>query len=81
MKYSFTARFIRSYRKFPQEVQTKFNKQLSYLLENLNHPSLHAKKYDEVNMIWQGRVDRNVRFYFQIQEDSYILLDIQKHPK
>lgn len=81
MKYSFTARFKRSYNKFPQNIQLKFDKQLEYLLENINHPSLHCKKYHETFGIWQGRVDRNIRFYFQIQNDIYILLDISHHAK
>lgn len=81
MKYAFTSRFIRSYRAFPTTIQNKFNKQLAYLLENLKHPSLRAKKYDEVQGIWQARVDRDVRYYFLIQEDTYIILDIQTHPK
>jgi mRNA-degrading endonuclease RelE of RelBE toxin-antitoxin system len=81
MKYSFTARFIRSYRKFPFLIQQRFDKQLGYLLKNINHPSLHAKKYDETSGIWQGRVDKSLRFYFLIQDDVYILLDIQRHAK
>ena len=81
MKYSLTERFIQSYRDFPSDIQKKFDKQLGHLLSNLKHPSLHAKKYDEVRGIWQGRVDRNIRFYFLIEDDVYILLDISKHKK
>lgn len=81
MKYSFTTKFIRSFGKFPKTIQEKFEKQLAYLLEDLKHPSLHAKKYDEEKGIWQARVDRSVRFYFLIENDNYILLDIQHHAK
>ena len=31
----------------PVPVQKAFIKQLNFLIRNLNHPSLHAKKYDE----------------------------------
>ena len=34
-----------------------FVKQSKFLLENLRHPSLHAKKYDEARNLWQARVD------------------------
>lgn len=51
MKYSFTLRFIRSYHKLPEDTQKKFDKQLKYLLDNLKHPSLRAKKFDEVKGI------------------------------
>lgn len=79
MKYSFTRRFIHSYHNFPSNTQKKFDKQLKHLLENIRHPSLKAKKFNEEKEIWQARVDREIRFYFLIEEDVYILLDIKKH--
>lgn len=81
MKYSFTRKFIRSYRNFPENIQKKFDKQLNYLLGNLKHPSLKAKRFNESLGIWQARVDKGFRFYFLIQKDTYIILDIQNHPK
>jgi mRNA-degrading endonuclease RelE of RelBE toxin-antitoxin system len=54
---------------------------LTFLLSNLRHPSLRAKKYDEAQDIWQARVDDDYRLYFMIQGDSYILLSIIPHPK
>ncbi len=81
MIYTFTPRFVRSYRAFETNVQKKFDKQLAYLLVNLTHSSLHAKKFDEARGIWQARVDRSIRFYFLIERNTYILLDITKHTK
>ena len=81
MKYQFTAKFIRSYHNFSELTQLKFDKQLNYLLQNITHPSLRAKKYDETNNIWQARVDKSIRFYFLIKGNIYILLDIKKHSK
>ena len=81
MKYEFTLKFIRAYQSFPKSIQSKFDKQLGYLLSNIKHPSLHAKKYSESEDIWQARVDRSVRFYFQIKKDRYILLIIKNHTK
>jgi len=48
-------------------------------LADIRHPSLRAKKYDEERGIWQARVTDNVRFYFAIEGDMYLLLDIEKH--
>lgn len=31
----------------PSNVKRAFEKQLRFLVDNLQHPSLHAKKYDE----------------------------------
>ena len=72
-------RFKRSFRRFPPEVDKAFEKQARFPLQDIRHPSLRAKKYDESNDIWQARVNRNVRFFFTIKGDLIILLDIEKH--
>jgi hypothetical protein len=52
-----------------------------FLADNLHHPSLHAKKYDESKDRWQARVNKGWRFYFNIVGDTYIIRDIVPHPK
>jgi len=47
MKLQRTSHFARSYGKAPKEIQGAFDKQSRLFLQNLLHPSLHAKKYDE----------------------------------
>ena len=74
-------RFERSYAKASQQIQRAFEKQSLLLLENLHHPSLRAKKYDESQSLWQARVNKSWRFYFLIQDDVYCLVDIIPHPK
>lgn len=81
MTASFTLRFRKQYQRLPSERQAKFDKQLAFLLSNLRHPSLRAKKYDETNDIWQARVDDDYRFYFQIAGENYLLLSIIPHSK
>lgn len=81
MKVFYTKHFQKNFSDFTSEIQKKFERQFNYLLINIHHPSLKAKKYDEPRGIWQVRVDRGVRFYFLIEKDLYILLDIKKHPK
>jgi len=76
-----TENFRESLKKQPEPTRKKFYKQAGYLLRDLRHPSLHAKKFDVAQDIWQARVDRNVRFYFKIRGDTYYLLEIRKHPK
>jgi mRNA interferase RelE/StbE len=60
-----TPHFLRSYNKAPAYIQRVFDKQARLLLENLKHPSLRAKKYDESRDLWQARVTRDWRFYFE----------------
>ena len=81
MKIRRTTHFERAYSKAPQEIQAAFDKQSLLLLQNLRHPSLRAKKYDEGKDRWQARVTKGWRFYFIIDGDTYILQDIIRHPK
>lgn len=81
MNLRYTSKFRSNFKKFPKDIQHKFAKQAEFLLADIRHPSLHAKKYHEKEGIWQARVDQSVRFYFLIQDDTYILLDIKHHPK
>lgn len=68
MKFLRTPHFERNYAKAPQQVQRAFDKQSLLLLQNLHHPSLRAKKYDESRGLWQARVNKDWRFYFFIQD-------------
>ena len=61
------------------EIQKLFGKQLAYLLRDLRHPSLRAKKYDERRDLWQARINDNWRFYFTIDGDAYVLLGLISH--
>jgi mRNA-degrading endonuclease RelE of RelBE toxin-antitoxin system len=81
MRLFYTERFRRSYEDAPSHIQKRCDKQLALLVEDLRHPSLRAKKYDESRDIWQGRVNGGWRFYFMIRGDLYYLLDIIPHPK
>lgn len=81
MKLDYAERFIKSFEDAPPLIQKAFYKQSRLLLENLRHPSLRAKKYDEARDIWQARVTRDWRFYFKIVADTYYLIDIIPHPK
>jgi len=74
-----TRHFDRAYAKAPADIQRAFLKQAGFLLADLQHPSLRAKKYDETR--WQARVTRDWRFYFHIEGDTYLLLDLMRHPK
>ncbi len=81
MKIDFTDRVLDALEDAPPAVRKAFRKQLTFLAENLHHPSLHAKKYDEARDLWQARVTRDWRFYFKIVGDTYRLEEIRKHPK
>ena len=81
MKYLLSPRAADQYAVLPDALKAKFDKQLGFLLINLRHPSLKAKKYTERAGVWQARVDRGYRFYFEIVGDTYHILTIIPHPK
>lgn len=81
MTFRFTDKAVRDYDALSPILQARVDKQLALLLQNLRHPSLRAKKYDEARDIWQGRVNQAYRFYFQIRGDTYEILTIIPHPK
>ena len=67
--------------KAPAAVQKAFFKQIKFLEQNLHHSSLRAKKYDEAEDRWQARVNREWRFYFKIEGDTYFIVAVIPHPK
>ena len=76
-----TSRFDGDLADAPPLIRRAFEKQLAFLLTNLRHPSLHAKKYDDARGLWQARVTLSWRFYFTIDGDTYTLHTIRAHPK
>jgi mRNA interferase RelE/StbE len=91
MRPVFTPGFVRQYQRLPQSLQRQFDKALVFLLSNLRHPSLRAKKMEgqrdpEGRDIWAARVTQAYRFTFAINGDTYILYrigphDIERHPR
>jgi len=49
MKFRLTAKAERDYDALSPTLQARVDKQLALLLQNLRHPSIQAKKYDEKN--------------------------------
>lgn len=76
---SFTAEA--EFKDLPDTLQKAAHKQFSFLISNLRHPSLRAKKYDESIGLWQARISGSWRFYFFIKGDLYFISSIKKHPK
>ena len=79
MKHRASQRFDREYAALPKILQRKVEKQVRLLVENIRHPSLRAKKYDETKDIWQAWMDRKYRLYFTIVGDTYMLISLKRH--
>jgi plasmid maintenance system killer protein len=81
MNVAYTSSTARTVAGLPELIRRALYKQVHFLLLNLHHPSLHAKKYDEAHDLWQARVNRDWRFYFRIEGDTYVITDVIPHPK
>ena len=81
MKWRHSNKSGEDYHSAPPLIQKAFDKQVRMLAGNLLHPSLRAKKFDETNDIWQARVNKDWRFFFQIIDDTYVIVRIIPHPK
>jgi len=62
MTLGYTKSALVSLSKVPKPVRKAFYKQVGFLVRDLQHPSLRAKKYDEATGCWQARVNRNLAF-------------------
>lgn len=69
------------YQQVSASLQKATDKQFLFLMSDVRHPSLHAKKYDEATGLWQARINKSWRFYFFIRGNAYYVVSIRKHPK
>ena len=68
MKLKYTKTALRTLNDLPAPIRKAFRKQGGFIARNLQHPSLHSRKYDESEGRWQARV-------------NHIIEDIIRHPK
>lgn len=90
MRPIFTKGFVRQYQRLPRHLQHQFDKAFEFLLVDLRHPSLQAKKMEgqqdaESRDIGEARVSQAYRFTFAIERDTYVLYrmgfhDIDRRP-
>ncbi len=81
MRVRWTDRFRRDFHASPATIQGALEKPVAFLIHDLRHPSLRAKKFDEAHDICQARVTGAWRFSFRIEGDTYQLLTITRHPE
>lgn len=81
MRIAFTRRATKDLAALPPRMADRLGKQLGLLAANLRHPSIDAEKCGGLEDVWQGRVNRDFRFYFRIEDDAFLILRIIPHPK
>jgi len=53
MKVHYTQSALSALNTLPRPVRKALYRKVGFLLQDLRHPSLHAKKYDESKDLWQ----------------------------
>ena len=79
MRLLVTARFRRAYATLPPEDQKLMQKALRAMAENLRHPSLHVKRIQGTQRIWEARASRSLRLTFETEGDALILRTVGRH--
>lgn len=84
MRFLRTDHFKRDFQDLPESGQRRAEKALRFLVADLRHPSLRARKMEgeqdpEGRDIWEARVSRSYRVTFAIAGDTYILYRIGPH--
>ena len=71
-----TAEFKEAYKKLPKDIKKKVKKQLHYLQNNPEHPSLQIHK---LNDEWEFYIDIFYRCFFLRQANTFTLLTVGTH--
>lgn len=66
--------FASDYRSLPRAVQRRTDKAIRLLFNDLNHPSLRAKKIQGTDGIWEARVTAAYRMTFEIADGDILRL-------
>jgi mRNA-degrading endonuclease RelE of RelBE toxin-antitoxin system len=79
MEFIRTQRFQRAYRKLESAEQALVKKALAQLLADRTYPGLSVKRIRGTKSVWELRAGRDIRVTFEIQEDAYLLRNVDHH--
>lgn len=65
--------------KLPVNIQRKLEKQLAFLIEDVRHPSLHARKMTGDANKYEARIDYHYRFTYDVFDDMITILAVGPH--
>ena len=79
MKIARTERFKKAYQKLNQRQRRAVEKALSFLVNNIQHPSLRVKKIEGTAGIWEARASKSIRLSFEFRDDTLTLRNVGDH--
>ena len=65
--------------KLPLAIINKLEKQVDFLIQDRQHPSLHTKKFQGSVDFWEARINYHYRFTFEIEEEVITILSVGPH--
>jgi mRNA interferase RelE/StbE len=79
MRLDYTDRFQRAYNDLTDQDAERVKKALRLLVENPRHPSLHVKRVQGTDRIWEARASLSIRLTFEMQGDLIVLRNVGAH--
>ena len=79
MRFDYTKRFKKQYRRLPADIRTRADKQLAFLRENQRHPSLRLKKMAGNKNRWEVSITMRYRVTLAVVSNTYMLLNVGTH--
>lgn len=77
MKVLLSKKFKKNAEDLPPEIQSKIDKQLRLLSQDIRHPKLHTKKLKGDDNFYSVRVTRQYRILFTFySEEAWYVLDV-----
>jgi len=76
-----TEQFERAYEKLTEAEKGRVRKALTLLGDNPRYPSLHVKKMQGTQNIWEARPSRRLRMTFEMRGEAIILRNVGEHDR
>lgn len=79
MNVVFSENLKKRFKRLPEHIKRKTNRQFLMLSQNLRHPSIRTRKLEGFSDVWEGRIDRFYRFIFVIKKETITVIRIGPH--
>jgi len=70
LRFVRTNRFLRAYRKLEERDRDRVKRALTQFVADRAHPSLHVKRIQGTDRVWEMRAGRDIRITFEFQQNE-----------
>ena len=81
MKFYYSNRFRRDYKKLSTEIKKILQAKLKLMSENPKHPSLRTQKIKSEKDIFEASINMNIRVTWQYSKNKILLICVGPHNK